>query len=342
VQYLIPAILTAILTFVGGLLLWQIKRERISLEYDCIGSEIFPRESGFGRYFIIKFINSGNKSIENTKLTIIFPTGTIESVNFSDQKLINDVVIEGPQLSGSLPLLNPKEDLSVTITTIGKPDIIFPTITARSVGVTAVPKNNAPINIPSLSLPIAILALGITVTFFIWQMSYKQTEVSKSLQALTASEQRDSDLEKLLADRKQAEKEREQGKPETEQIVFAILNRVGLSHLMYRLVETGENVTFWKTGLMLMQAFLVDQKNTDKYFAAMNSITELTDMAPSSLGFNLYLLAKMEQFRGNNNKAIQYFEKCKTRTPLMYEHLMAQDPTYNLENLRNWMLKNSK
>jgi hypothetical protein len=173
-------------------------------------------------------------------------------------------------------------------------------------------------------------------------MSYKQTEVSKSLQALTASEKLNSDLEKLLADRKQAEKEREQGKPETEQIVFAILNRVGLSHLMYRLVETGENVTFWKTGLMLMKAFLVDKENSNKYIAAMNSITELTEIAPSSLGFNLYLLGKMEQFRGNNNKAIQYFEKCKTQTPLMYEHLMAQDPTYNLDNLRNWMLKNSK
>jgi hypothetical protein len=167
VQYLIPAILTAILTFVVGFLLWQIKRERISLEYDCIGSEIFPRESGFGRYFIIKFINSGNKSIENTKLTIIFPAGTIESVNFSDQKLINDVVIDGPQLSGSLPLLNPKEDLGVTITTIGKPDIGFPTITARSVGVTAVPKNNAAIHNPFLTLLIVIVALafGITMTF---------------------------------------------------------------------------------------------------------------------------------------------------------------------------------
>jgi hypothetical protein len=335
-QYLIPVILTAILTFVVGLLLWLIKRDRLSLEYDCIGSEIFPRENGFGRYFIIKFINSGNKSIESTKLTIIFSAGTIESVNFSDQKLISDVVIDGPQFSGSLPLLNPKEDLGITITTIGKPDIGFPAIVARSIGVTAVPKKNVPIEKTFLTLALAGLAIAFTVTLFVWQMSYKQTELSKSIN------RSDKDLEKLLSERKQAEKEWEQGKPETEQIIFAILNRVGLSHLMYRIAETGEKVTFWKTGLMLMQAFLVDQKNTDKYFAAMNSITELTDMAPSSLGFNLYLLAKMEQFRGNNNKAIQYFEKCKTRTPLMYEHLMAQDPTYNLENLRNWMLKNSK
>jgi len=342
VQYLLPAILTASLAFGVGFLLWQIKKDRISLEYDCTGSQIFPRESGFGRYFIIKFINSGNKSIENTKLTIIFSVGTIESVIFSDEKLINDVVIDGPQLSGSLPLLNPKEDLGVTITTIGKPDVGFPTITARSVGVTAVPKNNAPIPSHLLTLLTVVLVFVITMTFFIWRMSYKQTEVSKSLQTLTASEQQDRDLEKRLAEVKQAEKEREQGKPETEQIVFAILNRVGLSHLMYRLVETGENVTFWKTGLMLMQAFLLDQENSNKYITAMNSITEAKEIAASSLGFNLYLLGKMEQFRGNNNKAIQYFEKCKTQTPLMYEHLMAQDPTYNLQSLRNWMLKNSK
>jgi hypothetical protein len=54
------------------------------------------------------------------------------------------------------------------------------------------------------------------------------------------------------------------------------------------------------------------------------------EMAPASRGFLLYLLGKIEQFRKNNEKAIEWLEKCKNETPLMYEFLMAQDPGYDL------------
>jgi hypothetical protein len=351
-QYVIPAILAAFFAFVVGLLLWQIKRERISLEYDCIGSEEFPREKGIGKYFIIQFTNSGNKPIEGTKLAIKFPVGTIESVNFSAPNLISDRVIEKSLLSGSIPLLNPKETLNVTITTIGDEHISFPEIAARAVGTTAIPKKrDSSGTIPSGIFLLAASGIAAALIFFMWWTSYRQAEFRKSI--LAGAEELKLDNDKSLnelkeknrrqqAEQEKEEKEHEQGKPETEQIVFAILNRTGLSHLMYRLIETGESVTFWKTGLVLMQAFLVDQENGTKYINAMKSIIDLRDISPSSLGFNLYLLGKMEQFRGNSENAMQYFEKCKTRTPLMYEHLMGQDPTYNLENLRKWMLKRSK
>jgi hypothetical protein len=347
-QYLIPAILTAAFTFLVGFLLWQMKKERMSLEYDWIESEEFPREKGVGRYFIFKLINSGNKPIQDTKLTIDFPVGVIETANFSDPKLCSDLVIEKSQLSGMIPLLNPKENLGVTITTIGDLHISFPKIVARAVGTTAVPKKKDAISPHFLNLILAVLAAGVGIVAFLWWTSYKQAEVSKSLKTLVSIEHlRDlsktelliEELGKQRADLQKENKEQEQGKPETQQIVFAILNRVGLGHLMYRLIETGESVTYWKTGLVLMQAFLVDQENSSKYINGMKSIVELSDIAPSSLGFNLYLLGKMEQFRGNNESATKYFEKCKTRTPLMYEHLMGQDPTFNLESLRKWMLK---
>ena len=337
-EYLIPALLTAIFAFVVGFLLWQIKRERISLEYDCIGSETFPREKGFGRYFIIKFLNSGNRSIENTKLTINFQLGKIESVNFSDLKLINDVSIEERQLTGSILLLNPKENLGVTITTIGEPDIGCPTIKARAVGVTAVPKKKEPISNPFLNLFSVTLVVAVCIAAVVSTMIFRKQAVEDK----SHWDQIEKSTEQLRVEREKAKKEFEQGKPEREQIVFAILNRAGLGHLMYRLIETGDEVTYWKTGLVLMQAFLVDQKNSNIYITAMKSITEIPDIAPSSLGFNLYLLGKMEQSRGKNDKAMEYFEKCKAQAPLMYEHLMTQDPAYDLESLRKWMLKKSK
>jgi len=62
-------------------------------------------------------------------------------------------------------------------------------------------------------------------------------------------------------------------------------------------------------------------------------------MAPTTLGFNLYFLSKMEQFRGNKQKAVEWLERCKTETPQMYSYLMAQDPAYDLELIRQDLLK---
>jgi len=102
---------------------------------------------------------------------------------------------------------------------------------------------------------------------------------------------------------------------------------------MARLIETGQEVTYWKTGLLLLHSFLLNQSNGPKYVSALEQLVA-TPMARSSFGFNLYLLAKIEEFRGDRGKAIHYLERCKKETPLMYEHLMRQDSLYNLAALQ--------
>ena len=69
----------------------------------------------------------------------------------------------------------------------------------------------------------------------------------------------------------------------------------------------------------------------------MKELIEIDKMVPSSKGFNLYLLGKMYHFMGNSDLAISYLEQCKKSTPIMYEHLMYQDPSYDLLKLQKYL-----
>jgi len=95
----------------------------------------------------------------------------------------------------------------------------------------------------------------------------------------------------------------------------------------------GDELPYWKTGLFLMHSFLQDGENGDKYISALSSLLE-QDTIPSSSGFLAYLAGKIEQERGKRDSAIAFFDRCKAKAPLTYEHLMTQDPAYDLETLK--------
>ena len=342
--------ISAILTFLLALLLWFITRRRLGLEYELIESEIFPREKGEGRFFVIKLRNKGNKHLENVEFNITFQLGTIDSVRYSNPDLIKEDVRENSQLNGTVPLINPRETLGITITTIGVKEISSPKIVARAKGATAVPKKED--SKWSYIFPIIIFIMITTGLFMIKDLlitppkdslEKMSNEYRKRYEKTLDSINKNLDKTKEFLERRTEEmrilrEEQEKGKPKQEQIIFGLLNRAGLSHLLPSLISTGEGITYWKTGLFLMHSFLTDKDNSDKYILAMEQLIEIENVAASSRGFNLYLLGKMEQFIGNSETAIHYFERCRKEAPLMYEHLMAQDPAYDLEKLRKRLL----
>jgi len=134
--------------------------------------------------------------------------------------------------------------------------------------------------------------------------------------------------------------EKEQGKPERQDLIFSVLNKAGLSHIFPQIISSNDDITYKNTGFFLMHLFLTDEANGKKYINAIEGLLEIKAIAPSSRGVLLYLLGKIEQRRGNNAKAMEYFGKVKNEAPLMYDHLMAQDPAYDLDSLRKWLLKN--
>jgi len=157
--------------------------------------------------------------------------------------------------------------------------------------------------------------------------------VSKNIEALQAKSSSSlDDLRKSIDDSAA-------GKPETPQVIFAIMNHSGLAYRFPEMVASSHELSYWGAGVFLMDAFLADEPNRSKYIAAMQALVDTPEMAPSSRGFDLYLLGKMEQFRGQNERAARWFDKCRERAPQMYEFLMAQDSAYDLKSVPEYMVR---
>jgi hypothetical protein len=315
-------IISAILALAVGYILWQIKKERIALTYDLTESDNFPRDNGIGKYFVIKLRNSGNKAIENINLKVAFDSDIIETTSFSDETLLTDIERTGSVIKGNLPLLNPHEIFSITITTFSKSQISSPSFLARAIGVTALPKEDtSSINLSPLIVAVVAIAVTVFAAYMGWD-TFIKTQSFKNVEVMETDNVH-----------------RPQGQPNSPQRIFSIFNRSGLSFLFSELIEKNGEVTYWKTGAFLMHKFLKDQRNRANYVSAMEKLIEIDEMHPSSLGFNLYLLAKMEQHQGNKERARKYLDECKKEAPLMYDYLMTQDSSYDTKSLELYFQK---
>lgn len=364
-EYIIPAALA----FIVGLILWLIQRDRITLEYTITESEVFPKNGGQGKYFLLNLKNTGNKAIQNINYKVSLNLGKIESLQFSKKELIDIESQTIQEIIGNISLLNPNEELHSTVTIDGAEDYSKIIILARGIGITASEskEDQLPVYLKNLFVPITVAILASTA--FSTYTSLNQVKVNETIKSIdeikdatsiikennslidnklnsyktTLAEQEQilSDLIKKREKEEEEEKEKEeQGKPEREQIVFAILNKSGLSYIMPQLLaNSGDNLTYWKTGLTLMHLYLIDKQNSKKYVEALSLISSLKMIAPSSKGFLLYLAGKIEKEEGNATKTMYFYNLCKKETPLMYEHLMEQDPTYDLKAIEKWMIK---
>ena len=127
-------------------------------------------------------------------------------------------------------------------------------------------------------------------------------------------------------------------KPETVTLVFSIFNRNGISDKFDELVRNSGDITYWKTGYFLMRTYLIDSANKGKYIAALEMLVD-QPMAPNSLAFNLYLLSKMEQLRGNKERANYWLNECRNRVPLVYDYLSEQDKTFDFNSFKLGIFK---
>lgn len=357
-QYIVPAVLALVV----GLILWIVKRECLALEYDVVESDPFPTEGGVGKYFVCELKNIGNRAIENVSFKIEVSKGAIDSIKYSNAQLFNISEQASTFVQGVLPLLNPKERFGTMLTIKKAEDDSNIKVEARAIGATASKKSNEsmPPYIQSFLFTITV-ALTLLAVFSTWN-TFSQSRITNSIEkigdisALTKdidarkqkldelkneSEKRLTEFDELQRKEEDLQRKEKQGEPQREQIVFAILNRSGLSHVIPGLISiSGEGLPFWKTGLHLMHSYLLDKSNARKYVNALVELANVDSIAPSSKGFLLYLAGKIEKSEGNSNNAIQYFEICKKETPLMYEYLMAQDPAYDLASVKMWLTKN--
>jgi len=318
-QYIFPAVGALIV----GVLLWLLQRERLVLEYEIVESDPFPLEGGIGKYFVCELKNNGNRAIEKISLKIEAREGRILSIKYSNTQLLNIDEQNGSLVEGIVPLLNPKEQISAILTLKGVDVYANVRIQARAVGVTAKKKS-------SESIPLYYkIIVAIALTSFGSFLAYN----AGSLMAIKESINDINVHSKFLQEA--------EGKPDQPQIVFATLNRAGLSQILPGLIDiSGDTIPYWKTGVYLMHSYLLDKGNAKKYVNALEQLSQAQDIAPSSKGFLLYFAGRIEKSEGHLENAAQYFGICKKEAPLMYEYLMAQDPNYDLEAVKAWLIKN--
>lgn len=363
-KYIIPAILSLIV----GVALWYIQRDVISLVYEVVESAAFPYEDSEGRFFVITVQNDGTKPIQNTAIEISFESGAIVTSRFSPDKLISDVKQDSQSIKGIMQLLNPREKISTTITAKSRGPISSPTVLARAVGVTATRKTEVSFYqlLVKILLPSSIVILLFTI-LSAWN-SFRQSRVEVSLGGISQkstdlesyvkekdtlweewqqkAEERNRENDKLLKELQEKQKKNEEemakykeeqskGKPDREQLIFAILNRSDLSHLFPKLMQLGEGIMYRNTAHLLLHEFLLDQVHGDKYVAALEQLISCDEhIAAQSKGIALYLLAKIERHRGNEERSKHFLKRCESETPLMYTHLMAYDDYYDLKSLQ--------
>jgi hypothetical protein len=348
-KYLIPALLSLIV----GVALWFVQRDVVSLVYEVVESASFPYDKGEGRFFVITVQNDGTKPLQNINLEIGLSSGSITTVRFSPDKLITDVKQEQQNVRGIIPLLNPKEKVATTVTAQGSGPISSPNVIARAVGVTATRKSDLSVYqvVSKILMP---LTAGFTIVMIILLFNTKKSSDLETFvkekdnireEWQKAAEVRDQEHERRMTELKEQQEKYEKiqeeaakGKPDREQLIFAIINRAGLSHLFPRLMELGEGIMYRNTGYLLLHEFLLDQRNSEKYINALEQIVSCEGMAPQSKGVNLYLLYKMAKFRGNDERAKYFLKQCEAETPLMYDHLMAHDDYYDLVSLKEALL----
>jgi hypothetical protein len=351
-EYLIPAVLSVI----GGLILWAIKRERVSLTYEIARSEVFPRAGTSGMYFVCTLRNGGNRPIENISYKFTVSGGIIDSVEFSDSKLIDLDAENQSTLEGSIALLNPKEKFGAIVTITDATDQSTSYLEARAVGATAFRESAQlmPEYLHQILLALAVAVTG-SAAYSTWT-SYRQSEVRRSIEIIgdvrgiaTSVVESEKTLEQLKKEsedlRKKIDRDElafKQGRPEREHIVFSILNKSGTGFIVPLLLASGDELPYWKTGLYLVHGYLADKRNARRYIDTLVSLSRVEEIAPSSRGFLLYLAGKIEQDQGNSKRAIELFDQCKNDTPLMYDHLMSQDPAYDLQSLKKPITSNAQ
>ncbi|MBT3355190.1 MAG: hypothetical protein HN402_09730 [Candidatus Scalindua sp.] len=141
------------------------------------------------------------------------------------------------------------------------------------------------------------------------------------------------DNKKKITDEENFDKS--EGVPHNLKIISS-LNGNGLNHITARMLSNGTDLIYWKTGFYIAQEFIEKPENQDNCIAA---IKELVDPAPqmttSSHCVLLYLLAKMEAFRGNESAANKYSEACKAESTELYKYLTEHDNIYDLKTIHN-------
>ncbi|HXU26972.1 MAG TPA: hypothetical protein VN698_07060 [Bacteroidia bacterium] len=305
--------LTTITTNVaGGIILflftiwysWHIwrRREKLILSYTVTESDLFPIHNAQGKYYAIKISNNGGKLIKNITADITISDAEIDKITNHD--LITNLEKKDAQVKFSVELLNPKEDIDFVITSKVKTDSKFK-IKIRGEGVNAFEKINSPSKTDVVGTAIIWAFIGFFFAFVYINIMTKDNPTIERMDN-----------------------------------VFGALNKAGLPHVFQQIIDKHDDISYEGTAFYLMNSYLRDTTNREKYINALKNLVANENVALNSKGVACYLIYKIDLKAKNSIEANEYLNKCKTDAPDTYKFLFEQDQHYNIDSIQTHLMKN--
>jgi len=337
-------IITAILAFLTGFLLWLVKRDKYLLYFYLIESDIFPSNNKKGKYYILKIKNKGNKVIENINIKLDFKTGNISKPTISDPELINDESINICDYSCKITSLNPKEIIQITITKESENNFDNPIINIRAKGVNGQKEVETDYSfiLNSIIYPIVIaILIGYFGTTLVTKYFFNDTsnlQILDQLKDVKTSIKKDSLSNKVNRLQRRYDsllRLEEQGLPDRQEIIFSILNKSGLTNLIPEILKNNDDITYKNSAFLLFNHYLIDKNNKTKYLKALKDLSETKDMYNGSKGIVFYLIYKLYKLENDTSNAAIAIDSCKKVAPLMEKHLMENDKYFKIDLLKS-------
>jgi len=307
-QNLTTAIITILVTVIGGMALYYIQFRKPKLEYSY--DKILPFEGSEENLNIyhISIRNSGNEVSKEVISHISIEPANIKSYQITSKTLISytDTLIDN-KIELKIKSLNPEESTKISI--LGVSNSSFPnepTIKLRADGVNGEISNSdlkLDTNEPEMLFSLLTLT-AVSVSFFF--LVFKRV-VSNVID--------------------------KEGKHHDEQNeVLAYLCGIhGIDKQADRYLKLNRKTSYWSE-MDRLTSLGINSKNKDvaeKFKFVLIDLLDYAKMANTSKGIGYYNLARIEKYLGNEKNSEEYQDKAKEFIPKLLDKRIKLDPIFS-------------
>ena len=307
-QNITTAIITILVTVIGGMVLYYLQFSEPRLEY--ASDKILPFEGSKENLNIyhITIRNSGNEIAKDVVSHISIQPARIKSYQISSKTPISfsDTLIDN-RIELRINSLNPEESTKISIFGVSSssfPD--EPTIKLRADGVNGeIANSDSGFNKDEPEMLLILLTLtALTASFFF--------SLFKRL------------VGNVIDD---------EGKhrDEQNQVIAYLCGIHGIEQQADRYLTINRRTSYWSE-MDRLASLGINSNNKELAEKFKNVLIDLLDyaqIAKSSRGIGYYNLARIEKFLGNENASVDYLRKAKNLIPKLLDKRIKLDPIFH-------------
>lgn len=317
-QSIVTAIITIIVTVIGGMLLYYFQYHKPKLEYNIEVLPSFNSDKENVSIIHLKVSNTGNDIAEDIKCVVDVKPATIKDFNINSNSLIElKTNLDSSKICFTAKNMNSTEtyQASLLLTT----NAIFPespTVTLRGKGINGIPQEESNNEIPFIWI-LTFITIGTTLVSLTTRSLIKSKGLLESID------------DKLLRDKLE---KIDEGKHHDDQkhIIAYICGLHGLVDEVDRLLSFPSDVSYWsEVDRMTSKAINSDDKGLiDKIKLILLDLVKYASIAESSQGIIHYNLARLEKHQGNNEEADKQIAVANNYNSNIIKTRLEIDPSF--------------